>query len=56
MPSETKKMDKTCASFLWEKNGTWDFAQPVVHHQQEKAAALATNNNTIAGMIIKGKY
>ena len=34
MPTETKKLDKTCASFLWEKNGTWDFAQPVVANQR----------------------
>ena len=30
MPTETKKLDKTCASFLQEKNGTWDFAQIIV--------------------------
>ena len=29
MPTETKKLDKKCASFLREKNGTWDFVQPV---------------------------
>ena len=29
MPTK-KKLDKTCASFLLEKNGTWDFAQSVV--------------------------
>ena len=34
MPTETKKLDKTCASFLREKNGTWDFAQPLVYGDQ----------------------
>ena len=59
MPTETKILDKTCASFLWEKNGTWDFAQPVVPAAEENASATnaenVENENHLAPIKLENK-
>ena len=47
MSTETKKMDKTCASFLWEKNGTWYFAQPVVCNDSFIKPIVAKLNQSV---------